>query len=281
MGVAQRLRDAVSDVLEAHNLVTGVQRRSGLANMGVGDVRGVLRTRVITLQGAAGTDTFKLRVRFNDGTMSADSDAFDDDETTTDIQAGLRTLTGDAGLLVTGNAGGPYTVTPYGSPHRDAYEIEACHCTGCSVAIESAAVTYDDAEAATSGNGINFDQESSVGRGLETPLGYSEKTDGTGQTEGVALLPPTIVTAIGGSGVVVIDGTEAASGGTSAVVLYSILNTDTGAWVVETQGVALEDADGDLTATGLAAGNYALFGHTQTAPGRVSRAVGPVYFTVV
>ena len=280
MGVAQRLRDAVSDVLEAHNLVTGVQRRSGFANMGVGDVRGNVRTRLITLQGADGTDTFRLRVRLNDGTVSADSDAFNDDETTTDIQAGLRTLTGDADLLVTGNAGGPYTVTPYGSPHRDSYEIEACHCLGCSVAITSAGVSYDDPDTSVD-SGINFDQESSVGVGLETPLGYSEKTDGTGQTEGTALLPPTIVTAIGGSGVVVIDGTEAVSGGTSAVVLYSILNTDTGAWVVETQGVALEDADGDLTATGLAAGNYALFGHTQTAPGRVSRAAGPVYFTVV
>lgn len=280
MGVAQRLRDAVVDSLEAHNLVTGVHRRSGVANMGVGDVRGTLRTRVITLQGATGPDTWKLRVRFNDGTLSAGSASLNDDETNVLIQSELRTLTGDSGLLVSGNAGGPYTVTPTGSPHRDDYELEAVRCLGCSVTIASAAVTYDDAEAATTGNGINFDQESSVGRGSETPLGYSEKTDGTGQTEGTALAAVTVDSAIGGAGVVVISGTEVASGGTSAVVLYSILSTDTGAWVVETQGVALEDADGDLTATGLAAGNYALFGRTQTAPGRVSKATGPVYFTV-
>lgn len=280
MGVAQRVRDAVSDSLEAHNLVTGVNRRSGVANMGVGDVRGTLLTRVITLQAAAGADTWKLRVRFNDGTLSDESASLNDDETTVLIQSELRTLTGDTGLLVAGNAGGPYTVTPSGSPHRDAYELEASSCTGCSVAIASAAVTYDDAEASTTGNGINFDQESSVGRGAETPLGYSEKTDGTGQTEGTALVAVTIDSAVGASGQVVISGTEVASGGTSAVVLYSILDTDTGAWAVETQGVALEDADGDLTATGLAAGNYALFGYTQTAPGRVSKAAGPVYFTV-
>jgi hypothetical protein len=42
----------------------------------------------------------------------------------------------------------------------------------------------------------------------------------------------------------------------------------------------VQDADGDATITGLAAGNYYLLAHTVTAGGRISRPAPREYFTV-
>ena len=82
----------------------------------------------------------------------------------------------------------------------------------------------------------------------------------------------------------VISGTEAASGGTGAVVGYAIFKTlnDAPHSVVYT-----EDADGDVTITGLeSAVDYYVVGFTQTVVGtdaaessRVSGASAPEFFT--
>lgn len=283
MGVAQRLRDAVSDSLEAINLVTGPDKNPFQAdvNYGAGDVRfDKSRTQVITLGSFGGTDSFKIRATDPDGVTVADTAAIvrGTNAAATDVQSELRTATGDTGLTVAGTTdAGPFTVTfsvKLGYPR-----LQLVTLSGCSGHVGKGVLAYDD-PALSLGSGLNFDQESSKGYGADIPLGYSLETDGTGQTNTDELLPPTMVSAVGGVGQVVVDTTEAATGGTNAVVLFSIFNLATKNWSTETQGVALEDADGDITATGLAAGDYALFGRTQTAPGRVSRSFDPEFFTV-
>jgi hypothetical protein len=158
------------------------------------------------------------------------------------------------------------------------------------VQIDRGTLAYDDAGGGAgltgtpgtvpSQGGIAFDQDSSRGVGQDVPLGYSIVTDGTGQTRGTTLAPPTADGAVGnnGDGTLVISATEVGSGGTGGVVLYAIrkLDQDHDNWVL----VNTADDDGDYTASGLAADNYVVFGHTQTAPGRVSRPWAPVYCTV-
>jgi hypothetical protein len=116
------------------------------------------------------------------------------------------------------------------------------------------------------------------------PLGYSIVTDGVGQTAQTTLEYVTIDTAPGGNDQVVIGSTEVASGGTGAVVGYSIFKTADDS---PHSTVYTEDADGDVTITGLeSAVDYYLIGFTQTVDTaddfhaeRVSRPSDPVYFT--
>jgi hypothetical protein len=283
MGVAQRLRDAVADSLEAHNLVTGVGKNPFQAdvNYGTADLRfDKSRTQVITLNAFGSTDQFVIRCTDPNGVTVTDTDPVirGTNATATDIQALLRTATGDAALTVSGTTDtGPFTVTfvdKLGYPR-----LQLVALSGCSGNVTIGTLAYDD-PATSLGSGVNFDPEASRGFQKDVPLGYSLRTDGTGQSDETELAPPTMVSAVGGSGQIVLDTTEVASGGTNAVVLVSIFNLGTKEWSTETQGVALEDADGDLTATGLAAGDYAVFVRTQTAPGRVSRAAAPEFCTV-
>jgi hypothetical protein len=291
MGTAQRLRvDDVSGGGTPAPLVGGASgspRFRFMGNMGHGDVRGdSARTQVITLGAFAGTDSFKVRVRAlaDAGAAAAtDTAAFvrGTNAAASDLQTALRTATGDTGLTVAGDTDeGPFTVTFVNKKGFPLFELVTL--SACSGNVQKGVLTYDDVpQTGTVGtvpttNGVAFDQESSKGFGADVPLGHSVDTRGTGQTRGVELLPPTVVSALGGVGQVVIDTTEVSSGGTSAVVLTSIRNINTGAWVV----VDNEDADGDQTISGLTAGDYAAYFHTQTAGGQVSRPSAPEYFTV-
>jgi hypothetical protein len=253
--------------------------------MGTADVRGdSLRTTVITLLGFGAGDEFKLRAYAQgvDGDFAGtDTIAFTHgtDAASTDLQTALRTATGDASLTVSGTTdSGPFTVTyvaKKGQPELVAHSITG----GAAVQISHGALAYDDPATQSSSvyNGIVFDPESSRGFGADVPLGHSIVTDGTGQTRGTTLAPPTAVTASSGdSGATTIDTTEVSSGGTSAEVLYAVLPLEGGDPVV----VDNQDADGDLTISGLAAGNYVVLAHTVTANGRVSRPWAPVYITV-
>lgn len=299
MGVADRLRtDDVAGGGTPAPLVGGKSRAYDplRANMGTGDVRGdgMNLTQVITLQSFAGTDSFKIRsytfpvtgTSRLGGPLVTDTVAFvrGTNATAAAIQTALRTATGDTTLTVAGTDDeGPFTVTFVGkSKHRQPL-FALVTLSGCSGTVGRTALTYDDVpQTGTPGtvpstNGMPFDQESSRGINATVPLGHSIVTDGTGETAQSTLVPPTQVSAVGGTGQVVIDNTEASSGGTSAEVLYAIVNTTTGAVVSED----VQDADADLTTTSLAAGDYYLLGHTVTANGRVSRAGLPQYFTVV
>ena len=283
MGAANSLRntDHAHPVAQA---ASGPAVQVGLqGNMGYQDVRGRLSTRVITVASFAAADEFKLRCVFSDGsTASTETIAFTDgtDAAASDIQTALRTATGDTGLTVAGTTdAGPYTVTSGRDPHRDEYELVAHDVVGCSVTITSGAVTYVDAtgKPSTANTGASSPGESA---GESVPLGYSHRTDGTGEDDGTILEPPTIDSAIGGNDEVVINATEVASGGTSAVVVYRVFKTDDDS-IVNGATNEGEDADGDVTIAGLAdATDYYLLGWTQTATGeRVSRPSAPVYFT--
>jgi hypothetical protein len=285
MPTADRLRtDDVAGGGTPQPLVAGQSRARGYrgANYGTNDVRfNPLATTVITLVAYDAADAFDLGVyahtaggdfertdtaAFVSGTNCASSD----------LQTALRTATGDASLTVSGTTDtGPFTVTHFEAvPEIVAHTITG----GASIQITRGASTGGDPESSTVGNGINFDQESSDHAYLGVPLGYGTITDGTGQDAGTPLLPPTVDGAAGGTGEVVITATEAASGGTSAVVLYAIhgLDSDFATYAK----VDAEDADGDVTYSSLAAGDYVLLAHTQTANGQVSRPAAPVYFSV-
>jgi hypothetical protein len=312
MAVAQRLRDLVTDLGAANiNSLTGAYRAGflGDVNYGTADLRfDAARTQIITLNSFGGTDSFKVRVvakaaaaggTGSSGSRDAGNFAVTDtaafvrgtNAAASDLQTALRTATGDTGLTVSGTTdAGPYTVT---YTNRGQCLLELVGLSGCSGNVTRGVLAYDDPNTSTpassgvAGNGINFDPEGSRGFQNDVPLGHSIVSDGTGQTRGTVLAVPTMVSAVGGSGQVVVDTTEVASGGTNAVVLFSILKrpavsakVDNRNWVVETQGVALEDADGDLTATGLTAGEYALAYCTQTEQGRVSQPAPLEYFTV-
>jgi hypothetical protein len=277
------------------------------ANYGTGDVRGKSRSvQTVTLQAPTAGDAFTLRVRSfprapAGGTVARG--AFKNTDTAplvvgtncaaTDLQTELRTATGDSTLTVSGTTDvGPFTVTFVGLSKHRMPELVAVTCTGVSISIARGALAYDDPVVTLSGaaepgyvsnNGVHFDQESSLGFGETFPLGTSAQTDGSGQTRGAELLPPTLVSAVGGVGQVVIDNTEAASGGTGAYVLYAIYATETGDFASSD----VFDADADLTTSSLAAGNYYLLAHTVTVPAgsgtvysRISRPAAPQYFTV-
>lgn len=291
MGTAKRLRtDDVAGGGTPQPLVGGVSRATDVtrANMGAGDVRyDSARTTVITLQAPTAADSFKLGAY----AQGADGDFARTDTAAlvigtncaaSDLQSELRTATGDSSLTVTGTTDvGPFTVTHAlkGQPQLVAHTL-----SGMSVSIAPGTLAYDDPGTQSSSlyNGIVFDPESSKGFQATVPLGYAIETDGTGQAAGTELAPPTVVSAVGGSGQVVIDTTEVASGGTSAVVLTALrkLEAPAGSWATEWVTVDNEDADGDQTIASLSAGNYVALFHTQTANGRVSRPAAPVYFTV-
>ena len=273
------------------------------ANNGTGDVRGEgsKTIQIITLQSFGGTDSFKVRVYTfpNTGTsrlggpLATDTVAFvrGTNATAAAIQTALRTATGDTTLTVTGNTdAGPFTVTGVGEVNGVQPLFALVTLSGCSGTVARDALAYDDpvvtltgtSPGARSDNGIHFDQEASLGYTVDVPLGQSIKTDGIGQTAGAELLPPTQVSAVGGVGQVVIDNTEAASAGTTAAVLYAIVDIATG----KTASSGVVDADADLTTSSLAAGNYYLLGHSltykadTTTVSRISRPGLPQYFTV-
>lgn len=290
--------------------VTGVLRgvRGWLAgNLGTGDVRGTLKTRVITLNSFGGTDSFKIRVEFyaaertdqlvaGKETTAVTTAAFTrgTDATAAAIQAALRTATGDAALTVAGTTdAGPFTVTQgdTSGAQRGGYELSLVSLSGCSGNVTSGAVTYVSSlglPGAVHKHGVDTGPAtaSSPGRGagLRVPLGYSIVTDGGGQTAQATLVAPTVVSMVGGDDQVVIDTTEVASGGTNAVVGVSIFKTLTDD---PHSTVYQEDADGDLTVTGLASGvDYYAVVFTQTATGadnleksRVSAGAAPEFFT--
>jgi len=114
-----------------------------------------------------------------------------------------------------------------------------------------------------------------VKAGDVVPLGYSVWGVGGAAVHPTRteLLPPTIDSAVGASLTVAILGTEDASGDT---VLYVICDADTG--VVES---VQTDADADVAATTLTAGEKFLVGYSvTTAPERVSGPSPREYFTV-
>lgn len=287
-------------------LFTGVLRRQRGdlgGNMGFGDVRGNLRTRVITLQSYDGTDAFKVRVEWvgsrtnelqpgKEGTVETIAFVRGTNGTAAAIQAELRTLTGDSSLVVTGTTDeGPFTVTQgTADKHRNSYELSLVDLVGCSGNVTSAKVTYVSSLGlpgeAHRGTGTGQPAATGPGRGagLRVPLGQSIVTDGGGQTAQATLAQPTIDSMVGGNDQVVISATEVASGGTGAVVGYAIFKTlDDEPHTV----VYSEDADGDVTITGLAdATDYYAVAFTQTVVGtlvtersRVSAASAPEFFT--
>jgi hypothetical protein len=254
--------------------------------MGTGDVRyKALTTYTLTPLGAGAADTFQV------GFYSLGADGALVRTDTTDlaynanaatVQTAVRTASGDTGMTVTGGGDGvtPWVITPTLALIAD--PVVTALTAGFAMQVSRTAPAYDDptVQSITNGplNGIVFDQESSDGIGEDVPLGYSIITDGTGQSDGTVLAPPTVDGAAGGSGQVVITTTEVASGGTGAVVLIAlhVVDEDFATWAT----VDSEDADGDVTISSLAAGDYVMLVHTQTANGRVSRPAAPVYFGV-
>lgn len=293
MGTQERLRNIVGGIetddtgaLRGSKVpeVTGVFRRPGdlAGNLGFGDVRGFLKTRTITLNSAAGADTWKLDVIDGHGDWYGVSDAFDDDEAAADVQTYLRAATGDDSLTVSEPVLQVYTVTP-SENHHDDWTLVAKACAGCSVVIDNGGpVTYasskglpgDDHDHGTD-TGVPTASSPGRGAGKEVPLGTSIVTDGTGQTAQTTLAIPTIDTVVPGDDQVVINSTEVASGGTGAVVVYAVFYTSDNTLISTT-----EDADGDVTITGLpSATNCYLVAWTQTANDRVSLPTVPWYFT--
>lgn len=284
MPTADRLRtDDVDGGGTPAPLVAGQSRvRHAGANYGTADVRyNPLLTYTLTPQGAGAADTFQV------GFYSLGADGEFTRTDTTDIaydanaatlQTAVRTASGDTGMTVTGGGDGTtaWVITPTLALVAD--PVVTALTAGFSMQVSRATIAYSDPENATDGNGIAFDQESSDGIGEDVPLGYSIITDGTGQAAGTVLEPPTVDGAAGGSGQVVITGTEVASGGTGAVALYALkmVDTDFADW----ETVDSEDADADVTISSLTAGDYVLLAHTQTANGQVSRPADPVYFGV-
>lgn len=311
MAVAKNLRgtDRANPVPE----FTGVGRRKRGeldGNFGTADVRGSLLTRVITLANFGGVDSFKVKVVI--GTRDR-IDITDQEEgragaaqttaafvrgtncAASDLQAALRTATGDTALTVAGNTdAGPFTVTFAATPHRQALDFQLITLLGCSGHITSAATAY------VTSNGLPGDVHkhgtdtgrpaavATIGRGVgsEVFLGQSITTDGPGQTARATLVAPAVTTAAGGAGQVTLAATEDASGGTAANVGYALFTTvdDASAPVVYT-----EDDDGTVVITGLlAATDYYVRAFTQTQTGtsggpneasRVSRSAPAEYFT--
>lgn len=288
-------------------LFTGVLRRQRGdlgGNPGFGDVRGTLRTRVITLQSFGGTDEFKVRVEWvgsrtnelqagKEGVVETVAFVRGTNATAAAIQAELRTLTGDSTLTVTGTTdAGPFTVTQgTADKHRNSYELSLVDLVGCSGNVTSAKVTYvgtaflpGDVHKRGTDTGVATAAGPGRGAGLRVPLGQSIVTDGGGETAQTTLVQPTIDSMVGGDDQVVISATEVASGGTGAVVGYAIFETLTDN---PHSVVYSEDADGDVTITGLAnATDYYAVAFTQTVVGsavtersRVSVASAPEFFT--
>ena len=294
-------------VPEFTGVVNRLAGRQLQGNMGSSDVRGRLLTRVITLHLYDGTDSFKIRVRFanpNRASLTskdevANHDSYTDtvafvrgtNGTAAAIQTALITATGDAGLTVSGTTDeGPFTVTPSGA-HRDQYELQLVTLSACSGNVTSTKVVYPSSlglpgEAHRHGTDTGIPASTGPGRqaGLEVPLGQSTVTDGTGQTAQTTLAQPTVDSMVGGDDQVAILTTEVASGGSAGIAGFAIFHTadDSPHSVVYT-----EDADGDVTITGLdSATDYYVVAFTQAETGsdaaaksRISVASAPEFFT--
>lgn len=270
---------------------TGGAPRGLVGNMGTSDIRGTSRVQTITMQAWAASDEFRIRVYRGRGEQDyAETAAIvhSTNSTKAAIQALLRALQfpngdyWDTGVVVGGTDDtGPFTLTS--SSGFIAEPVRLTHFVTASAKVGRGAPSYIDA----TGHAADANQTpSSPGdaAGFSAPLGTSETVDvGSGQTEGVTLAPPTWVSAVGGDDQVVIDGTEVASGGTSATVLYAVFDTDSNAFVK----AVTDDADGDVTITGLpSATDLYVVGYTQSTAtvgsntyNRVSKPSEPAYFT--
>jgi hypothetical protein len=251
-------------------------------NYGTADVAGLLTTRVITLGAVDATDEFKIRVEWRsaeridelvagkEGTVETVAFVAGTNMTAADIQTALRTALNEDVTVAGTTDAGPFTVTQEdgSSSQRSAWELSLVDLVGMSGHVTSAGAAGG----------------SYRGKGLDVPLGYSIVTDGDGQAAQATLVPPVIDSAVGADDSVVISGTEDASGGTGAIVGYSIFKTLDDA---PHSTVYTEDADADVTVTGLAdATDYYVIGFTQTVntdgdanTERVSRPSPREYFT--
>lgn len=318
MPVSKRLRTTTTgggNSSPAIKLVSGVLQALSpfSANQGVGDLRSSKGTKqqVITLNSFGGTDSFKVRVNSfprppvngttaSGAVLATDTVAFvrGTNATAAAIQAALRTATGDTGLTVSGTTdAGPFTVTFVNKSRHVQPLFQLVALSGCSGNVTRPALTYDKPSSATvsgvSANGIRKDPTASDGAGntVYAALGQSIKSTGAGQTRGTVLAAPTMVSAVGGSGQVVVDTTESASSGTAGEVLFAVLHTASGlanGAVVKTFTTPAKtdqtDTAGDPTITGLSAGDYMLLyaavdGAAATG-GRVGQPGPPEYFTV-
>jgi hypothetical protein len=313
MGASKRLRttgrgNPIAGVTGVLSRVRAGQDAFAGPNYGTSDVRGLLQTRVITLGSFGGTDAFKIRVEWRsaeridelvagkEGTVETVAFVRGTNATAAAIQTALRTATAEDVTVAGTTDEGPFTVTQEdtASSQRSAWELSLVDLVGCSGHVTSGAVTYLDATghilAGQAGDGTLYPAANTTasspgrGAGLDVPLGYSIVTDGDGQTAQATLLPVVIDSAVGGNDQVVISGTEDASGGTSAIVGYSIFKTLDDA---PHSTVYTEDADADVTVTGLDdATDYYVIGFTQTVntdgdanTERVSRPSPREYFT--
>jgi hypothetical protein len=297
MPATKSLRDATHGhaVAQVDGSQPGINPLAG--NMGYGDVRmNAEATQVITMGSFGGTDSFKIRYRPQGTGDVQDTAAFvrGSNATAAAIQTALRAFTDfDDGCTVAGTTDeGPFTITFVNNLNVGLPLLELVSLSGCSGHVTRTAPTYIDATghvlAGTAGDGTVFvaaNQTASLPGesnmvAVDVPLGHSLEN---GETAGVALPPVTIDSAVGGVGQVVILGTEEGVA-TSAVVMYVIRNKTTGAMFT----TVTEDADADCTITGLDAGEYVLYGYTQTLiaadpdpeSARVSRASPPEHFTV-
>jgi hypothetical protein len=251
-----------------------------------GDFSDVRRGKGITITplGFGAGDEFKLRVWSNayvgrgssgpeTGTPYVDTIAFTHgtDALKSDLQTALRTATGDTGLLVGGtDSDGPFTITA--GAEASIPFMQAVAITGdAAIQIEDTAITYVDATGhpATANQTPSFPGTSGlVGSFWPTPLGYSSQN-----TDGTALLPPTIASIATDATTATFADTEVAGGGS---VFYSAFETATNTPV----GEVAVDSNGDGVITGLTAStDYVVYAFTQTAGGRVSRPSKPIYIT--
>ena len=287
MGVAKTLRTTIHGHPVAQ--VTGVvdRREAGASpapNMGAGDVRGNNQsTQVITLGSFTGTDSFKIQVRYPHPELADEETAAivrGTNAAAADVATALENLNGLSDVTVTGTTDeGPFTITFVTDVVLDntgttdlryrgvGAVLMLSDLSGCSGHVTVTDPSYIDA----TGKASTADQTPSfpgAHAGDVIPLGYSAESD----TKDGTLLPPVIDSAIGASLTVAILGTEDASGDS---VLYVICDADTGA--VES---IQTDADADVAATTLTAGENFLVGYSVTVAGKVSKPSPREYFTV-
>lgn len=278
-------------------------------NMGYGDVRGDnASTQVITLGDFTGTDSFKIVVKYAHPELAAETTAAivrGTNATAAGVEAALENLDGIADATVTGTTdAGPFTVTfvtdaamPLAVGGVETLQDRRFRAVGAVLELStlsgcSGHVTVTDPSYASSlglpgevhkhgtSTGVPAGTFPGAHAGDVIPLGYSANSLGFGHTP---LLPPTIDSAIGGSLTVAILGTEDASGDT---VLYVICKNDpssnpnsTMARIGQVESVQT-DADADVAATTLTAGEKYLIGYSLTTAGRISKPSPREFFTV-
>jgi hypothetical protein len=266
--------------------------------MGTTDVRGNNQsTQVVTLGAFAGTDSFKIQVNYPHPEVDAEETvAFvrgTNCEAVAHLEAELEALNGISDVTVTGTTdAGPFTITfvtdvvmdNTGTTDRRyrgvGAQLALSDLSGCSGHVTVTDPSYVSSkglpgEVHRHGTDTGVTTASFPGRHAADTIPLGHSAGAVGQVVGtdfVQLLPPAIDSAVGGNDTVAILGTEDASGNT---VLYVICDADTGA-VENVQ----TDADADVAATTLTAGEKFLVGYSLTTAGRVSKPSPREYFTV-